>query len=168
MVMVRGSKWVAAVVIDAGAAPDRALRAPKGWQRSSLHSARETPRKGPCVAMAMAAYSEQVGRNCSPPGERMQSRGDPAAIKSESGEQHAVMSGPLPAVLRRHCLLRGRLGFVPVEGYAQSPPQVSKFDDEYAAAGMKDQIAALGQQIHVAANGLSHAALDAVALMRLA
>jgi hypothetical protein len=33
---------------------------------------------------------------------------------------------------------------------------------------MKDQIAALRQQLNVAAQGLAHAALDAVALMRLA
>ena len=33
---------------------------------------------------------------------------------------------------------------------------------------MKDQVEALGQQVHVAAQDLAHAALDAVALVRLA
>ena len=40
----------------------------KGWQRKSLQAASAQPRSGPCVAMAMAAYSEQVGRNLQPPG----------------------------------------------------------------------------------------------------
>ena len=43
-----------------------------------------------------------------------------------------------------------------------------EFHGEHDAAGMKDQIEARGQQIHVAAQGLAHAALDAVALMGLA
>jgi hypothetical protein len=43
-----------------------------------------------------------------------------------------------------------------------------EFHGQYAAPGMEDQIAALRQQVHVAAQGLSHAALDAVAFMRLA
>src|SRR5208282_4002612 len=35
----------------------------KGWQRSRRHAASPEPRNGPCVAMATAAYSEQVGMN---------------------------------------------------------------------------------------------------------
>ena len=36
-------------------------------QRSSLISASPEPRNGPCVAMAMEAYSEQEGKNLHPP-----------------------------------------------------------------------------------------------------
>jgi hypothetical protein len=43
-----------------------------------------------------------------------------------------------------------------------------KFDGEHDAARMEDEIEALRQQVDVAAQGLAHAALDAVALMRLA
>ena len=43
-----------------------------------------------------------------------------------------------------------------------------EFDCQYRAAGMEDQIAPCGQQINMAAQGLAHAALDAVALMGLA
>src|SRR5208282_756218 len=39
-----------------------------GWQRSRRHAARHTPRKGPWLAIATAAYSEHVGRNRHPPG----------------------------------------------------------------------------------------------------
>ena len=55
--------------IGAGGTGSRPPRV-KGWQRSSLQSARAVPRNGPCVAMATEAYSEQVGRNLQPwPGE---------------------------------------------------------------------------------------------------
>jgi len=40
-----------------------------------------------------------------------------------------------------------------------------KFESEDGFAGMKDQIAALRQQIDVAAQRFSHAALDAIAFM---
>lgn len=40
----------------------------KGWQRSSLQVANATPRNGPWVAIATAAYSEQVGKKRQPPG----------------------------------------------------------------------------------------------------
>ena len=43
-----------------------------------------------------------------------------------------------------------------------------KFQGEHNAPGMKDEVAALGKQIHMAAEGFFHAALDAVALVRLA
>ncbi len=33
----------------------------KGWQRNRRHAASPQPRSGPCVAMAVAAYSEHVG-----------------------------------------------------------------------------------------------------------
>ena len=39
---------------------------------------------------------------------------------------------------------------------------------ENSAAGMEDEIAALRQQVDVAAQSLSHAALDAIAFMGLA
>lgn len=38
-----------------------------GWQRSSLQAASAPPRIGPWVAIASAAYSEQVGRYLQPP-----------------------------------------------------------------------------------------------------
>jgi hypothetical protein len=40
-----------------------------------------------------------------------------------------------------------------------------KFESEDDPAGMKDQIAALRQQVDVATQSLSHAALDAIAFM---
>ena len=43
-----------------------------------------------------------------------------------------------------------------------------EFRGEHRAARMQDQVEALGQQVHVAAKHLAHAALDAVALVRLA
>jgi hypothetical protein len=43
-----------------------------------------------------------------------------------------------------------------------------EFHGQHHAARMKDQVAAGGQQIDVTADGLSHAALDAIALVRLA
>ena len=46
--------------MGAGGTGSRPPRA-KGWQRSSLQKARALPRTGPCVAMAVVAYSEHVG-----------------------------------------------------------------------------------------------------------
>jgi hypothetical protein len=43
-----------------------------------------------------------------------------------------------------------------------------KFDAENGAAGMKDEVAALGQQVRVAAQCLAHASLDAIAFVGLA
>jgi hypothetical protein len=43
-----------------------------------------------------------------------------------------------------------------------------KFDGENGAAWMEDEVAALGQQVDVAAQSLAHAALDAIALMGFA
>ena len=39
---------------------------------------------------------------------------------------------------------------------------------EHHASGVEDQVATLGQQIHMAPNGLPHAALDAITLVRFA
>lgn len=43
-----------------------------------------------------------------------------------------------------------------------------KFDGENETARMKDKVAALGQQVDVAAQNLAHAPLDAIAFMGLA
>ena len=43
-----------------------------------------------------------------------------------------------------------------------------EFDGEHRAARMQDQIEAQGQQVHMAAQHLAHAALDAIALVRFA
>ena len=40
-----------------------------------------------------------------------------------------------------------------------------EFDGKHKAAGMEDQIKAPGQQVDMAAQGLAHAALDAIAFM---
>lgn len=46
--------------------------------------------------------------------------------------------------------------------------QFRKFHSHYNAAGMEDEIAACREQIHMAAENVSHTALDAVALVGLA
>lgn len=46
--------------------------------------------------------------------------------------------------------------------------QLSEIDRKQAAARMKYQVEALGKQVYMPAQGLSHAPLDAVAVMRLA
>jgi hypothetical protein len=43
-----------------------------------------------------------------------------------------------------------------------------EFDGEHEAAGMEDEIEALGEQVDMAAQGLAHPALDAISLVRFA
>jgi hypothetical protein len=51
-------KGLACATGGTGSRPPRV----KGWQRNNLQRARPVPRSGPCVAIAISAYSEQVGR----------------------------------------------------------------------------------------------------------
>jgi hypothetical protein len=46
-----------------GSSPPRA----NGWQRNNLNAARALPRSGPWVEIAIAAYSEHVGKYLHPP-----------------------------------------------------------------------------------------------------
>ncbi len=69
---------------------------------------------------------------------------------------------------RLFCALRARLGFCLLKDTHNLRLKFRKFDGEHRAAGMQDQVEAAGQQVQMAAQGLAHAALDAVALMRLA
>jgi hypothetical protein len=59
----------------------------------------------------------------------------------------------------------GRFGICLLKNTYNLRFKFRKFEGEDRAAGMKDQVAALRQHVHVAAQSLSHAALDAVAFM---
>ena len=74
----------------------------------------------------------------------------------------------LPQRLQATCVHSRRLGLCLLKDTHNLRLKFREFHGEHGAARMEDQIAALGQQIHMAAQGLAHAALDAVALMRLA
>ena len=66
------------------------------------------------------------------------------------------------------CCARARPRLLPVKDTHDLGFKFREFDGEHSAAGMKDEIEAGGEQIDMAAQGLAHAALDAIALVGLA
>ena len=140
----------------------------KGWQRNRRHAASPQPRNGPCVAMATAAYSEQVGMNlhwlvltaCSA-GE-IQRR-----YKAMSASRKRVMVQVyLGPEMRRRAIWPGATPQLPACSRIRTISASSCANSMVSTLrrGWKMRSNPCGQQIDVAAQCFAHAALDAVAL----
>ena len=145
----------------------RAERSPspprlKGWQRNSRQIASPVPRIGPCVAIAMEAYSEQVGtKRQPPPAERVYRRRQPAAIKLEQSKKnacHRAGSALLERAAVRVCTRLLRIGLL--ENTHNLRLKFREFDRQHRPVRMEDQVAARW------ATGL-HAAADTSRSRRL-
>jgi hypothetical protein len=68
------------------------------------------------------------------------------------------------------CVTRhaGRFGFRLMKDTHNLGLKFRKIESEHVAAGMEDEIAIVGQQVHMAAQGLAHATLNEVAFMGVA
>src|SRR5271166_2843304 len=99
---------------------------------------------------------------------RGRTNGGPAKASGDKGREWRAGYGSYSRLGLARLRHPRRLGVCLLKNTYNLGLQFREFRAQHDAARVQDQVEALGQQLHMAADRLAHAALDAIAFMRLA